>query len=146
MKSSPLFITKLLGYIGVGGAAAFVDALAFYIAKYHLGLFYLWALVLGFIPGVTTNFLLCNALLFYKYKRSFFGAWYRHLVVSLFSLLINAVMMIILIEVLNINNYLCARIFALAFGFIISFVLIRNIAFQDNKYFKTLASSRIQSG
>ncbi|WP_133129628.1 GtrA family protein [Legionella yabuuchiae] len=134
MNSSRLLMIKFLGYIGVGGIAALIDALSFYVAKYQFGLFYLLALALGFIPGVTTNFLLCNAILFKKYNRSFFGAWYRHLLASLFSFFVNACVMILLVEGFALRNYLAVRIVALATGFIISFFLIRNIAFQDNKY------------
>lgn len=135
MTFSRVFIHKLLGYIAVGGIAAMVDATCFYIARYQIGVFYLWALVCGFIPGVTTNFLLCHRMLFYKYKRTFVGAWFRHLLSSTLSFTANAAFMLMLIEVVHIHNHLIARILAIGFGFIISFDCIRYYAFQDDKFY-----------
>lgn len=127
-----LFLTKLIGYFLVGGLSAIIDTSFFYMAKYHWHFSYIKALVIGFIPGLSINFILCHSLLFVKVKRTLFGAWVRHLLSSLMSFLFNLSVMMILIEGLSFKHYLAARVIAIICGFFMSFLLIRYFAFKDN--------------
>ncbi len=122
----------MFGYAGVGGAAACVDALTFYLACYHWHFHYLAALAIGFVPGVLTNFCLCH-LVFYRVGRSFVGTWSRHCLSAMFSFCVNAGVMSLLIYGFHFRHFFLARVMAIFVSFFVSFCLIRYFAFQDHK-------------
>jgi putative flippase GtrA len=136
LKNSRVFFLKLAGYFLVGGGAALLDSSCFYCAKYLWHFNYVNALIIGFIPGMTTNFILCNACLFYKVNRSLLAAWVTHCLASMGSFLVNLLIMTLLIVGLKFQYYLAARLIAIVVGFFLSFLLIRYWAFRDNLYYK----------
>lgn len=123
---------QFMRYVGVGGAAFFVDFACLWALTEHVSLHYLLAATLGFSAGLVTNYLLCLIWVF-DYRRmsnrlhefTVFGS------VGIAGLLLNNLLLYVLTDYGGFH-YLISKLFAAAGILVFNFSLRRWLLFSPS--------------
>ena len=118
-QSAVRTLRQFVSYLFTGGAATIVDVLVFSILVTS-GMWYVSALCISFLFGVSTNFLLSRRLVFNVYWKNWLAQFTVFTIVSLNSLLANLGLMQLLINDLSWNAT-TARLISAASVAILSF-------------------------
>lgn len=128
--NKPVF-KQLIKYFFVGAIAAIIDIGSFAIFTKLFNIDYRLAVFFSFTLGTLTNFLICNAFVFDRKELSIFNACIRHYFSSIGGLIVNEIVMISLIEIINFNYLITAKIIATICAFLVNFILIKFFAFNS---------------
>lgn len=120
-------IRQLLSYFGVGGTAALVEWLCFYLLEKLFNLPYLLATALAFIASTTVNWILGRMFTFKEsaYKEKKLREAVLVFIVSAFGLAFNLLLMTFFVELLGMNTNLLktvAKVLATGIVFIWNFL------------------------
>ena len=124
---SPKNIRQFISYFGVGGAAALVEWVAFYLFDTVFGIQYLMATVLAFILSTTANWFLGRVFTFKDsaYKDRKLREIVLVFLVSAIGLLFNLALMYLFVTVFGMNTNILktvAKILATGIVFIWNFL------------------------
>jgi putative flippase GtrA len=112
----------------VGAIATAVDWGSFYISAYLLNLYYQISLVISFVLGTLSNYIL-NRTITFKSKTKNKAQIAVHFGISLISLGISSLLMFLFIEKLFIGK-MVARISTTALVFFLNYFMHKNITFN----------------
>ena len=115
------FICKFAKYICVGGFAALVDWLTFYLLT-ESGLWYFSAGLISFVLATLANFILARKFIFGTSHHSLAKEGALIYLVSLGGLMLNMFVLFVCIEWLTLHAML-GKIFATAAAFVLNFTL-----------------------
>lgn len=113
------FFTKLYKYILVGGSAALINWLIFYIAI-ESGLWYILAGFISFILATLWNFLLAKRFIFKHSTHHIFKESILIYIVSFCGLLIDIGVLFVCVEILHFHTML-GKIISTGIAFIFNF-------------------------
>ena len=113
------FFTKLYKYILVGGSAALINWLIFYIAT-ESGLWYILAGLLSFILATLWNFIFAKIFIFKHSKHHIFKESILVYVVSFIGLCIDMGVLFVCVEILAFHTML-SKVIATGIAFIFNF-------------------------
>jgi putative flippase GtrA len=125
---------RLVRYLIVGGAATVIDWGSFYILAISIGANYQIALVISFILGSITNYILNKIFTFRCKSKKIAGQLSMHLSISAVSLLFNVGMMYILVSTLSVGK-MPSRIVVTLIMLLVNFFMHKNLTF-NKKIFK----------
>lgn len=91
------------------------------------------AVVLGFACGVVTNFSLCNWIVFGRQSLPLWHVFTKHCFASLYALLANEIVMISLVEFLDFENLVLAKVISSGIAFVFNFA-IKKFYVYNNAY------------
>ncbi|MEM1369736.1 MAG: GtrA family protein [Cyanobacteria bacterium P01_H01_bin.15] len=129
-------LTQLYRYTFVGGAAAVVDISSFALFSEIFQIDYRIATIFSFTLGALVNFSLCNWLVFRGKLSPLWLVFIRHYFSGIYGLLINEVSMITLVELLEFEQLIPAKIISTGVAFIFNF-LIKKFYVYNNSYYST---------
>lgn len=129
-KIDNIFI-QLFKYFFVGGMAAIVDIGSFGVFAKIFSIDYRISIFLSFTAGTIVNFILANFFVFNRKDLPLLIAGIRHYISSLGGLLTNELVMLFLIEIINFNHLMIAKIISTLSAFFVNFFLIKFFAFNN---------------
>ncbi|MEM9002161.1 MAG: GtrA family protein [Cyanobacteria bacterium P01_F01_bin.86] len=133
-KSVQKTLAQLYRYTFVGGAAAVVDISSFAIFSEIFHIDYRIAVVFSFTLGALVNFSLCNWLVFQGKLSPLWLVFVRHYLSGIYGLLINELAMITLVELLQFEQLILAKIISTGVAFVFNF-LIKKFYVYNNSYY-----------
>lgn len=120
---------QLIRYFIVGGFATIVDWGSFYLLAIRLQSNYQGALIIAFILGSITNYLLNKFFTFQCKSKKIAGQLSVHLSVSFVSLLMNMGFMYILVSLLSFGK-MPSRIIVTLVLLVVNFFMHKNLTFN----------------
>ncbi|MDB9529339.1 GtrA family protein [Oscillatoria sp. CS-180] len=129
--------SQLFRYFFVGGTAAVVDIAFFAFFTKFLSIDYRIAVVFSFSLGVLTNFSLCNWLVFRGKLSPLWLVFIRHYLSSIYGLLANEVVMITLVELLQFERLILAKVVGTGIAFFLNFAIKKIYVYNDAYYKKS---------
>lgn len=135
MKEIYLKLTKyqFSRYFIVGGIATLVDWSTFYFFAITIQFNYQGALVVAFILGSLTNYILNKIFTFRCRSKKIAGQMAMHLSVSAISLLMNMGAMYVLVSILNFGK-MPSRIIVTIIMLVINFLTHKYLTFNKNLF------------
>lgn len=123
-------LSKLFKYILVGGSAALVNWILFYLCL-ESGLWYILAGVLSFILATLWNFILAKKFVFLDSQHTIIKEGLLIYLVSFGGLLIDIGILFLCVEVLNFHA-LFAKLIATGTAFVFNFTLRYAVIYKKN--------------
>lgn len=125
---------QLFRYFIVGGLATVVDWVSFYILAIIFIANYQIALIVAFILGSITNYILNRVFTFHSKSKKIAGQASVHLAISAISLLLNIALMYLLVSHLALEK-MPSRVVVTLIMLIINFFMHKHITF-NKKFFE----------
>ncbi|WP_052061109.1 GtrA family protein [Helicobacter japonicus] len=114
------YMNNFFKYLLVGGSAALINWLVFFLCFYHFGIYYLFAGVISFIIATLWNFLFAKKFIFRSYNQSIFKESVLIYLVSFGGLLIDIAMLYVCVQWLGLYEII-SKILATGVAFVFNF-------------------------
>lgn len=116
-------------YVFVGGIATIVDWGVFYLLSEELHFYYQLALVVSFVFGSLTNFLLNKVITFQCKSKKIVGQVGVHLAISFVSLLMSVGLMFVMVEIVLVDKMI-SRVFVTFIMLFVNFFMHKYLTFN----------------